>query len=209
MASTAARNRSTMALYSSPTSLQSHRVRFVLAEKGIKVEVVDVDPANLPEDLIDLNPDQTTPTLLDRDLYLYDSGVITEYLDERYPHPPLMPVDPVSRARLRLAMYRLMKDWYPLAEKLEGKDKRAVERARKRLSEDLVASNDVFAAAKYFLSDDLTLVDCAIAPLLWRLGHYGVRQPTEGPAVRSYCERMFKRRSFQSSLSEEELQMQE
>ncbi len=198
-----------MALYSSPTSLQSHRVRFVLAEKGINVEVVDVDPADPPEDLIDLNPDQTTPTLLDRELYLYDGGVITEYLDERYPHPPLMPVDPVSRARLRLAMFRLMKDWYPLAEILEGKDKRAIERARKRLAEDLVASNDVFAAAKFFLSDELTLVDCAIAPLLWRLGHYGVKLPTEGAAVRRYTERIFERPSFQASLSEEELQMRE
>lgn len=198
-----------MALYSSPTSLQSHRVRFVLAEKGINVEVVDVDPADPPEDMIDLNPDQTTPTLLDRELYLYDGGVITEYLDERYPHPPLMPVDPVSRARLRLAMFRLMKDWYPLAEILEGKDKRAIERARKRLAEDLVASNDVFAAAKFFLSDELTLVDCAIAPLLWRLGHYGVKLPPEGAAVKRYTERIFERPSFKASLSEEEQQMRE
>lgn len=117
-----------MALFSSPTSLQSHRVRCVLAEKGINVEVVDVDPAQPPEDLIDLNPYQTIPTLLDRDLVLYDAGVITEYLDERYPHPPLMPVDPVSRARLRLAMHRLMKDWYSLAIKLEGSDRRSTSR---------------------------------------------------------------------------------
>ena len=108
-----------MALFSSPTSIYSHRVRFVLAEKGINVEVVDVDPSNPPEDLIDLNPYQTIPTLLDRDLVLYDVGVITDYLDERYPHPPLMPVDPVSRARLRLAMFRLIKDWYPLVDALE------------------------------------------------------------------------------------------
>ncbi len=198
-----------MALFSSPTTVQSHRVRFVLAEKGINVEVVDVDPANPPEDLIDLNPDQSIPTLLDRELVLYDGGVITEYLDERYPHPPLMPVDPVSRARLRLAMYRLMKDWYPLVAALETNDKRRTESARKRLTEDLVASNDVFSAAPYFLNDELTLVDCAIAPLLWRLELYGVKLPRQAAAVKKYAERIFERESFQASLSEDELQMRE
>ncbi|MDJ0657609.1 MAG: glutathione S-transferase N-terminal domain-containing protein [Xanthomonadales bacterium] len=204
-----ARGRSVMALFSSPTTVQSHRVRFVLAEKGINVEVVDVDPANPPEDLIDLNPDQSIPTLLDRELVLYDGGVITEYLDERYPHPPLMPVDPVSRARLRLAMYRLMKDWYPLVAALETNDKRRTESARKRLTEDLVASNDVFSAAPYFLNDELTLVDCAIAPLLWRLELYGVKLPRQAAAVKKYAERIFERESFQASLSEDELQMRE
>lgn len=205
----AARGRSVMALFSSPDTLQSHRVRCVLAEKGINVEVVDVDPAHPPEDLIDLNPYQSIPTLLDRELVLYDAGVITEYLDERYPHPPLMPVDPVSRARLRLAMHRLMKDWYTLAKKLENKDKRSHEAARKRLTEDLVASSDVFSAAPFFLHDELTLVDCALAPLLWRLEHFGIELPRQAQAVRKYTDRVFDRASFRASLSEAELQMRE
>ncbi|MFK7956098.1 MAG: glutathione S-transferase N-terminal domain-containing protein [Lysobacterales bacterium] len=207
--SVAARGRSVMALFSSPTSLQSHRVRCVLAEKGINVEVVDVDPAQPPEDLIDLNPYQTIPTLLDRDLVLYDAGVITEYLDERYPHPPLMPVDPVSRARLRLAMHRIMKDWYTLATKLEGSDKRKHESARKHLAEELVASNEVFKAATFFLHEELTLVDCAVAPLLWRLEHFGIKLPRQAASVKKYADQLFDRESFRASLSEEEIQMRE
>lgn len=196
-----------MALFSSPTSIHSHRVRFVLAEKGINVEVVDVDPANPPEDLIDLNPYQTIPTLVDRDLVLYDVGVITEYLDERYPHPPLMPVDPVSRARLRLAMYRLMKDWYPLVADLESGDEARMNPARQRLSEDLQASNDVFGAARFFLNDELSLVDCAMAPLLWRLERYGVKVPAQAKRVQEYTRLLFDLPSFQESLSAAERDM--
>lgn len=196
-----------MALFSSPSSIHSHRVRFVLAEKGINVEVVDVDPADPPEDLIDLNPYQTIPTLVDRDLVLYDVGVITEYLDERYPHPPLMPVDPVSRARLRLAMFRLLRDWYPLVADLESGDESRMQPARQRLAEDLQASNEVFGAARFFLNDELTLVDCAMAPLLWRLERYGVKVPALASKVTAYTRMMFELPSFQESLSEVERDM--
>jgi len=203
----ASKGRSVMALYSSPTSIHSHRVRFVLAEKGINVEVVDVDPADPPEDLIDLNPYQSIPTLVDRDLVLYDAGVITDYLDERYPHPPLMPVDPVSRARLRLAMFRLLRDWYPLAADLESDDDSRKKTARQRLSEDLQASNEVFGAARFFLSEELTLVDCAFAPLLWRLEKYGVKVPSTASKVVAYSRLLFDLPSFQESLSEAERDM--
>jgi RNA polymerase-associated protein len=196
-----------MALYSSPTSVFSHRVRFVLAEKGINVEVVDVDPSNPSEDLIHLNPYQSVPTLVDRDLVLYDVGVITEYLDERYPHPPLMPVDPVSRARLRLAMFRLIKDWYPLVVELESGEEARMKPARLRLAEDLQASNEVFGAARFFLNDDLTLVDCALAPLLWRLEKYGVKLPASAGKVLEYSGMLFELPSFQESLSEAERDM--
>ena len=203
----AARGRSLIALYSSPNSVASHRVRFILAEKGINVDVIDVEPGIPNEDLIDLNPEQTTPTLVDRDLVLYDVAVIAEYLDERYPHPPMMPVDPVSRARLRLAMYRLQKDWYALLPDLESADMDRLQSARRQLSEDLLASNDLFAVAGFFLNDDLTLVDCALAPLLWRLQLYGVEVPASAKAVFQYCEMVFDLPSFQESLTEQEREM--
>jgi len=136
-----------MTLYSSPTCYQSHRTRLVLAEKNISIDVVDVEGGNLPEDLLDLNPYHSVPTLVDRDLVLYDSRVIIEYLDERFPHPPLMPVDPVTRAQFRLALYRIEHDWYTLAAELEGAgDKKQAARARKQLEERIVGSADVFSA---------------------------------------------------------------
>ncbi len=202
-----ARGRSVMALFSSPTDIHSHRVRFVLAEKGINVEILDVDPSNPPEDLIDLNPYQTIPTLVDRDVVLYDSGVITEYLDERYPHPPLMPVDPVSRARLRLALFRLMRDWYRVVPNLESSLKKESEPARKRVQDELIGANEVFALAPHFLSEELTLVDCAMAPFLWRLQKYGIEIPKTARAVNAYCDRLFNRASFQESLTDAEREL--
>lgn len=203
-----ARGRSVMALFSVADSLASHRVRFVLAEKGINVEIVDVDPEDPPEDLVDLNPYQSVPTLVDRDLVLYDPGVINTYLDERYPHPPLMPVDPVSRARLRLADFRLMRDWYGLVEEIEnGSSKRASDTARKQLGEAIASSDDVFKMANFFLHDELTLVDTAVAPLLWRLPALGVKLPGKCPAMAAYEERVYSLESFQESLTEVERDM--
>jgi len=196
-----------MALFSAPESIHSHRVRFVLAEKGINVEIVDVDSTSPPEDLIDLNPYQSIPTLVDRDLVLYDVSVITEYLDERYPHPPLMPVDPVSRARLRLAKYQLMHDWFPCIERIENGDSNEKEAARLELIENLVRTDEAFSAAKFFLSDELTLVDCELGPLLWRLEYYGVTIPDQAKGVLAYCERLFELDSFQESLSDQEREL--
>jgi len=201
------KGRSVIVLYSSPTSIHSHRARFVLAEKGITCEIIDVDPDNPPEDLIDLNPYQKTLTLVDRDLVLYDAAVITEYLDERYPHPPLMPVDPVSRARLRLAMHRLMNDWYPLTEDIQHGTKKAADSARKQLADALLNSDELFSFADHFLSEDLTLVDCAMAPLLWRLEKYDVTLSAKAKGVAEYCKRVFNRRSFRDCLSEDEKMM--
>jgi len=133
-----ANRRSVMTLFSDATCPQSHRVRMVLAEKGITVEIVNIDPDNLPEDLIDLNPYQSVPTLVDRELVLYDPQVVTEYLDERFPHPPLMPVDPVSRARSRLALFRIEKDWYSLIRDLDSKNDKLVTKARKTLRDSLL-----------------------------------------------------------------------
>ncbi|MEM7083521.1 MAG: glutathione S-transferase N-terminal domain-containing protein, partial [Pseudomonadota bacterium] len=160
-----ANRRSVMTLFSKPTCPHSHRVRIVLAEKSINVEIVDVNGPRLPEDLLDLNPYHSVPTLVDRELVLYDSRVIVEYLDERFPHPPLMPVDPVTRAQFRLALYRIEKDWYSLVEEIEAAaDRKKNARARKILKESILASSDVFAANNYFLSDEFSLVDTSIAP---------------------------------------------
>ena len=203
-----ANRRSVMSLFSSTTCPQSHRVRVVLAEKGITVEIVDVD-SNKPEDLIDLNPYNTVPTLVDRELVLYDPRAIMEYLDERFPHPPLMPVDPVSRARTRLALYRIEQDWYELIPALESKGEKTATKARKQLRDSLTSSAEVFAAKPFFLSDEFSLVDASVMPILWRINHYGIELPRQAKPVLDYAERMFERESFQNSLSEAEREMRD
>ena len=199
---TLANRRSVMSLFSSPTDPYCHRTRIVLAEKDISFEVVDVDHENLPEDLSDLNPYNSVPTLVDRDLVLYDSHVIIEYLDERFPHPPLMPVDPVSRAKSRLALYRVEQDWYPLMHDIETRGEKASAKARKMLRESITAANEVFSIMPYF-----SLIDCTIAPILWRLPTLGIELPDEAKDVKDYAERVFKRKTFQESLTEEERDM--
>ncbi len=196
-----------MNLYSTATSIYCHRTRIVLAEKDIAHESIIVDPRNLPEDLIDLNPYSSLPTLVDRDLVLYNSRVIMEYLEERFPHPPLMPVGPVARAQTRLALFRVENDWYPLAEIIENKGEKAAVKARKELMESIAASADVFSAMPFFLSEEFSLVDASIAPLLWRLPHYGIELPKAAKAVLSYADRIFDREGFQLSLTEGEREL--
>jgi RNA polymerase-associated protein len=198
-----------MSLFSSATCPQSHRVRVVLAEKGITVEIVEVDNSHKPEDLIDLNPYNTVPTLVDRELVLYDPRAIMEYLDERFPHPPLMPVDPVSRARTRLALYRIEQDWYELTQALESRGEKTSSKARKQLRDSLTASAEVFAAKPFFLSDEFSLVDASVLPILWRIKHYNIDLPRQAKPVLDYAERMFERETFQASLSEAEREMRE
>lgn len=199
------RGRSTMALYSSETSLDCHRVRFVLAEKGINVEIVNIsEDESAAADLAELNPYNEAPTLVDRDLVLYDAGVINDYLDERYPHPPLMPVDPVSRAQLRLVHHRILRDWYSLARIIDGSSGKKAEQAAKQLKEGIIAANELFRMSDYILSDELTLVDCTLGPLLWRLTHYGVKLGKPGAAVEAYAHRIFSRFSFKASLTQAE-----
>ncbi len=197
-----------MTLFSNPTCPHSHRVRIVLAEKGISLDVVDVETASLPEDLLDLNPYNSVPTLVDRDLVLYDSRVIAEYLDERFPHPPLMPVDPVSRARFRLALYHIERDWYSLVDDLERGDKRTANRARKTLRESLLSSAELFGVKPFFMSEEFSLVDCSIGPILWRLPRWEVDlPPTHARNIIKYAEMLFSRPSFRVSLTELEQEM--
>jgi RNA polymerase-associated protein len=204
-----ANRRSVMSLFSSASCPQSHRVRVVLAEKGITVEIIDVDINHKPEDLIDLNPYNTVPTLVDRELVLYDPRAIMEYLDERFPHPPLMPVDPVSRARTRLALYRIEQDWYGLVPQLESKGEKTAAKARKQLRDSITSSAEVFAAKPFFLSDEFTLADATILPILWRIRHYEIELPRQARPVLDYADRMFARETFQESLSEAEREMRE
>lgn len=194
-----------MALYSSETGLDCHRVRFVLAEKGINVEIVNVtEDSSAAEDLAELNPYNQAPTLVDRDLVLYDATVINDYLDERYPHPPLMPVDPVSRAQLRLVHFRILRDWYSVAYEVEATSGKKGEKPRKQLRESIIAGNELFKMADYVLSPELTLVDCTLGPLLWRLPHYGIKLGKPGASVEAYAQRLFSRASFKSSLTQAE-----
>ena len=202
-----ASRRSVMTLFSGDNDPYSHRVRIVLAEKGINVDIVSVDADDLPEDLIDLNPYNTVPTLVDRELVLYGSTVIMEYLDERFPHPPLMPVDPVSRATNRLMLYRLEKDLYlHLDAILEGGEKTAA-KAKKEIRDNLVMVSPIFEQKPFFLSDEFSLVDCAIAPLLWRLPQLGISLPKQAAALLDYADRLFARESFRESLTEQEREM--
>lgn len=204
-----ANRRSVMNLFSSGLCPHSHCVRMVLAEKGITVEIVDIDINQKSEDLLDLNPYNTVPTLVDRELVLYDPHTIMEYLDERFPHPPLMPVDPVSRARTRLALYRIQQDWYELVPALESKGEKTSAKARKLLSDSLTSSAEVFAAKPFFLSDEFSLVDALVTPIMWRLQKYRIELPRQAKAVSDYAERMFERETFQASLSEAEREMRE
>lgn len=197
------RSRTVLTLYSASDCVQCHRVRLVLAAKGVVYDLVVVNPRSPPEDLLDLNPYNSVPTLVDRDLVLYDTSVICEYLDERYPHPPLMPVDPLSRARLRLAMMRVERDWLPFIAQIHAGG-RPAETARKRLREALLASIPLFKAAKFFLNPELSLADCALSPLIWRLPSLNVVLPREAHAISEYGDRIFRNPGFTRSLTPEE-----
>ncbi|MBT8070699.1 MAG: glutathione S-transferase N-terminal domain-containing protein [Gammaproteobacteria bacterium] len=197
-----------MALYSSDRSIECHRVRFVLAEKGINVDIIDVtNNESAAADLAELNPYNETPTLVDRDLLLHNAGVINDYLDERYPHPPLMPVDPVSRARLRLVHHRVIRDWYPLAEEIENGPANKADKARQQLKESIVAANDLFKESDFLLSEELSLVDCTLAPLFWRLPVYGIDLGKPGSTIQGYIQRLISRPSFKASLTRAEREM--
>ena len=196
-----------MNLYTTASSIECHRTRIVLNEKDIVHEVILVDPKKMPEDLIDLNPYGSLPTLVDRDLVLYNSRVIMEYLEERFPHQPLMPVGPVQRAQMRLALFQVEHDWYPLVDIIETKGEKAVAKAKKDLAESIASVAEIFSAMPYFLSEDFTLVDASVAPILWRLRHYGIELPKEAKAVNTYADRLFERDGFKLSLTESEREL--
>jgi len=204
---TAASKRSVMTLFCGKDELFSHQVRIVLAEKGVTYDTVYIAPGELNEELMELNPYNTVPALVDRELVIYESRIINEYLDERFPHPPLMPVYPVARGRARLMMHRIEKDWYPLVEAIRnGGDGSAV--ARRDLAEAVLSLAPIFAEATFFMSDEFSLIDCCIAPLLWRLPSMGIELPVAPTkALRAYMARIFERESFQASLTDVEREL--
>lgn len=197
--------RTIMSLFSDVDDVYSHQVRIVLAEKGVNVEILPVKQNESNADLLALNPYGTVPTLIDRELVLYEPRIIMEYLDERFPHPPLLPVYPVARAETRKMMHRIEHDWYYLMNHIL-KDTNA-EEARARLFESLTSLDPVFADKSYFLSDEFSLLDCALAPLLWRLPRLGVEITSEYKGLIAYMQRLFKRESFQVSLTDAERQL--
>jgi len=206
----AAAKRSSMTFYSSPTDHYCHRVRIVLAEKGVAVDIIDVEQGNEPEDLASLNPYNEVPTLVDRELTLYEPGVIMEYLDERFPHPPLLPVYPVTRGQCRLYIHRIERDWCAHVDAIvAGKEKAAeLNKHRKALRDGLITIAPIFEEMPYFMSEDFTLVDCALAPILWRLPELGIELPAkQAKPLLEYAERLFQRDSFQASLTEAEREM--
>lgn len=198
-----ANKRAIMVLYSDTTSPIGHCVRIVLAEKEINVEIKYVE-GERPEELNDLNPYNSVLTLIDRELVLYDGLIIMEYLDERFPHPPLMPVDPVSRASNRQLRYRVMRDLYSVIDDLSDSNEIAAANAKKTLRDNLTAISPAFSQKPYFMSDEYSLVDCCMAPLLWRLSQYGLKLPISAKPLQQYADRLFERDAFQSSLSDVE-----
>ncbi len=200
--------RSMMGLYSGSICIRSHQVRFVLSEKGIVTQIDNFDGKNIPEDLIALNPFATLPTLIDRELVLYDSRVIIEYIDERYPYPPLMPVSPVDRARIRLALASLETDIVlPAVEFDQSIGTSSENSKRKKLRSALNASADLFSVNKYFLNDQFTIIDCILAPILWRLEYFRINLTKDDKYLKDYMERVFSREAFQNSLTEDEEEM--
>jgi len=202
-----ANRRSAMTLFTEPGEMAGHRVRIVLAEKGISADVVEVDPTAPPEDLVELNPYATVPTLVDRDLVLYEDRVIAEYLDERFPHPPLMPVDPVARANVRQLRHRIRQDWEPLVNDILQKGEKTAARARKELREGLVAIGPLFDSMTWFMSDEFGLADVDMAALLWRLPALGIEIPEKATGLIGYSERLFQRPAVRESLDEVERDM--
>tara|TARA_Y100001935_G_scaffold241209_1_gene230434 strand:+ start:2389 stop:2991 length:603 start_codon:yes stop_codon:yes gene_type:complete len=193
-----------MTLYSDPNSAQSHRVRIVLGEKDLIFKVEEVLSGQNNEDLIALNPNNTTPTFVDRNLVLYESRVIMEYLDERFPHPPLMPVDPVIRAKTRMVLHYIEKDLYGLLDDVKSSGEKKSKAAKQKLKENLLLSLDFIQGKKFFLSDDFSIIDCSMAPILWRLPEYGIDLPKSAKPILKYADRLFQRDSFLENLSEQE-----
>jgi stringent starvation protein A len=207
MSTTPAARKPIMTLYSGTSDPWSHRTRIVLFEKDIECQIVDVDVNKKPRELGELNPYNQVPTMVDRDLVLYESNIINEYLDERLPHPPLMPVDPVSRARARLMLVRFDRDWYGLIRDITGGDRKSATKARHTLRDGLTVISPIFKEQPFALGEEFSLVDCSLAPLLWRLDYWDIELPRQAKPILDYANKLFQRKSFKLSLTEAERAM--
>lgn len=199
--------RSMMTVFSDPACPFSHQMRIVINEKEIDAQIEDLIEGEWPEEVAAANPYGSGPTLFDRDLVLFDSRIIIDYFDERFPHPPLMPVDPVARAKARLMLHRIDKDWYSMWNALAGRERGKATKARKIIQEDLTVLAPLFESSPFFMSDEFSLLDCTLAPLLWRLPSLGIKLPASAKAVENYASRIFRRESFQASLTDTEKAM--
>lgn len=196
-----------MTLYSGTTDPYSHRCRFVLFEKGMDFQVIDVDVFNKPEDLAVMNPYNTVPVLVERDLILYEANIINEYIDERFPHPQLMPPDPVMRARARLFLHRFENELFCHIPGLESSNAKVADKARAAVRENLTQIAPVFTKQKYMLGDEFSMLDVAIAPLLWRLDHYGIQLDKDAAPLMKYAERLFSRPAYIEAMTPAEKAM--
>jgi RNA polymerase-associated protein len=196
-----------MTLYSGTTDPYSHRCRFVLFEKGMDFQVIDVDVFNKPEDLAVMNPYNTVPVLVERDLILYEANIINEYIDERFPHPQLMPPDPVMRARARLFLHRFENELFCHIPGLESSNTKVAEKARAAVRENLTQISPVFTKQKFMLGDEFSMLDVAVAPLLWRLDHYGIQLDKEAAQLMKYAERLFSRPAYIEAMTPAEKAM--
>lgn len=202
-----ANRRSIMTLYSDSGDIYSHQVRIVLAEKGVAVDIRHIDNYQISEELLELNPYGSLPTLIDRDLVLYHAPIIMEYLDERFPHPPLLPVYPVARAECRRMMFRIEQDWYSKMRLITDGTAAEASAARIAIKDSFTALVPVFSSTPYFLSEEFTLVDCCLAPFIWRFSTLGIELPKSAKAIWNYAERVFERNSFQDSLTDIEREL--
>jgi len=197
-------NPASTTLYSASQELESHAVRFIMAHKSIERDVLEIKYEEMPEEIIELNPCQTLPTLFDRGMVLYDLAVIMEYLDERFPFPPLLPVDPIEKAEKRLLIYRFTRAegcWYKLVETILNGNKKTADSARKTLNGSLLELLPLFSHKPYFKSDSLTLVDVCIAPILWRLSLLGIKLGDKAKPITLYANRLFEQQGFDDSLT--------
>ncbi|CAC9548828.1 glutathione S-transferase N-terminal domain-containing protein [Bathymodiolus azoricus thioautotrophic gill symbiont] len=198
-------NPSSTILYSSASEMESHIVRFIMAEKNIEREVANLKTEEIPEEILDLMPYPTLPTLFDRNIVLYDLSVIMEYLDERFPFPPLLPVDPIEKSEKRLLIFRFTRavnSWFELANTIETGTKKDADNARKTLKSSLIELVPLFAHQPFFKSNDMTIVDACLAVLLWRLKRLDIDLGKSGKAVTDYASRLFSRESFKESLTD-------
>ena len=196
-----------MILFTSANCIMSHCARLVVHEKGVPADIEYFDPNDPPEDLVELNPNGNSPTFVERDLVLYDARIIMEYLDERFPHPALHQMDPVSRANARMLIKRIDQDWYPLLEEVQIHGDKKAAKAKKMLKESLMAAAPVFESTPYFMSEEYSLIDCVMAPFLWRLPSIGIDITGLGKGITAYANRLFSRKAFQDSLSREEKEL--
>ncbi|MBI4356538.1 MAG: glutathione S-transferase N-terminal domain-containing protein [Gammaproteobacteria bacterium] len=199
--------RSMIVFYSDPEDMSCHQVRIVLEEKCVIYENNPIESEKKPKELKELSPYNTLPVLVDRELVLYHPQIIMEYLDERFPHPPLLPVYPVLRAKSRLMIYRIERDWFSLVNKIKEGTKSQTQKARRALGDSILSMTPAFTEKPYFFSDEFSLVDCFLAPFFWRLPSFGIELPKHAKAILAYQKRIFNKPSFKSSLTQQEREL--